>query len=105
MGRKSVTIPINSSILKAAILSKGWTLELVGEYFNISRQAVNSWFMEERIHPRRLSDLVQKLDLPLETVKEVCDKQDSIKDYARELNKFREENERLKKAIEALLGA
>jgi hypothetical protein len=104
VSRPSVTIPFNPVPLKAALIERQWTLEMVGDFFGISRQAVNAWFSAERIPPRRLIDLAEKLNLPSNLVEQVVDKQDSVKDYAREVLRLREENEKLKAAIGALIG-
>ncbi len=104
MGRKAITIPFNPTILKSELLQRNWTIEMVGTFFGVSRQAANAWFQAERIPPRRMADLAQKLELEPKTVERILDWKDSVKDLARENIKLREENEKLKQAIEALLG-
>jgi len=101
MGR-GVTIPFNSNLLKAELIRRSWTIEMVGEALGVSRQAANAWFVAERIPPRWLSDLTEKLNLDVSFIKQVLDYQDSPKDLMREIIKLRNENAKLKAAIVAL---
>ena len=103
MGRRGTSIPIDGELLRENIKSRGWTFEQIGKHFGVTRQAVCNWILEERIPPRKLADLAELLSLEPGVVDEICSRQWSIKETAREVRALREENCRLKEALRAML--
>lgn len=63
MPRTSVMIPIKSSALRDAFNKRSTPIASLEEPLGVSRQAINGWLSSERIPPRKLSVIAEKLDL------------------------------------------
>lgn len=67
MGRKPVSLAIDSEMLRKALEGRETFSERAAKY-GVSRQAVANWLAEGRMPPRALAEIAMDLNLPAELV-------------------------------------
>jgi hypothetical protein len=61
--RRSSNIQINSVALRDALNVRGVQLTRLADELSVTKQAINGWLASGAMGPRRLADMIDKIDL------------------------------------------